>query len=257
MKCLTASAIFLFFAVSLFSLEINGINAMNDSDFPLSHNLEWKNDSEPELLLDFPGVEQIKQRFFEIQPEIAVEKLYRIPLGINSSVNVREIFLKLANIFGNPETQTKYLYKSARRNDEVPLIDEAYICSFRGRKAAPLLFNQSDIPGRFNYFQYVDEINFSGMIMNISLNITDDFFYFTSTNTESLKFGIFPLISKESIFMDNFIFLEKNMLYVYSITQLKEDVKIKKIGPYTIRPAGMFGKRMDVMANWIRGEIVQ
>jgi hypothetical protein len=59
------------------------------------------------------------------------------------------------------------------------------------------------------------------------------------------------------MYVNNFFFVEGKNLYLYSISQLKNDVAFKKIGPYIIRPAGMIGKRMNVMANWIKGELVQ
>lgn len=257
LKKLAVLFIFIYSSLSLFSLEIDSIRSLDDSQFPLIHNIEWKTGGEPELELlpEVPGAGQVRQRFSGFRPEITVERLYRIPL--NSDVNTREVFVTLANIFGNPETQTKYLYESFQRKKEVPLIEEAYICDHRGKKQPPLVFTPAGIPGTFQYFQYVDEINFSGVVMKVVLEITEQFFYVTSENTESLKYGIIPLLSKESIYTDNFVFIYRDTLYVYSITQLKNDVKIKKIGPYTIYPFGMFGKRMDVMANWIRGELIR
>jgi hypothetical protein len=257
MKKMTAFIVSFLFAVSLFSLEVDVLKSFDVSEFPLTHNIEWKDGAKPELdlLPNVPGTERIQQRFSSIKPEITVEKLYKIPLGSNTSMNTQDVLVKLANIFGNPEAQTKYLYDSSNRNQRIPLIEEAYICNSRGKKLSPLTFVLSDIPGTFEYYQYVDEANFSGMVVNLSLNITDQYVYIISENVESLKLFIFPLIPKESIYMDNFMFVEDGNLYVYSITQLKEDIKIKQIGSMTIYPAGTFGKRMDVMGDWINGEL--
>ncbi len=259
MKKLIMGIIFLSFTVSLFSMEFDDLRSLKDSEFPVTHNIEWKSGDEPglELLPELPGTEQIRQRFSHIRPEITVEKLYRISLGRDNSANISSVFLRLANVFGNPETLTTYLYESGRLKKEIPLIEEAYICNARGRKASPLRFGPSDIPGTFDYFQYLDENNFSGMVMKLSLDITEQYVYLTSENAESLRYGIFPLMPKESIFMDNFLFVDGSSLYMYSISYLEHDVSIKKIGPYTINLAGMFGKRMDVMAEWITGEFLR
>jgi hypothetical protein len=258
MKKLTSVIIFIFLLCSLFSLEIETVRNVNDSEFPLTRVIEWKGGAEPELELVpmVPGTEQVKQRFSEIQPEITIEKLNKIPLRANDFVFAKNVFLKLANIFGNPETQTKYLYESFLHNESVPLIEEAYICNERGRKVSPLRFSSSDIPGNFDYYQYLDEANFSGMVMKLSMNITDQYFYVRSINIESLKYGIFPVIPKESFFMDNFLFLDDEILYVYTIIHLKKDIPIKNIGPYNIDLGGMFGMRMDIMFNWIKGEFL-
>jgi hypothetical protein len=94
------------------------------------------------------------------------------------------------------------------------------------------------------------------MVVRVFLDITEDFFYVNIENAESMKFAIFPLIPKESIFVYNFLFVHNNMLYAYSFTQLLEDVKIKRVGPYIINPANMIGRRMDIMASWVRGEFL-
>ncbi len=258
MKKPTAVMLFLFFAVSLFSLDVSAITSIEDAEFPLTHNIVWKDDVDPELELlpSLPGTEQIQQCFSELRPEIAVEKLYRVSLSPNAAGDVRSVFLRLANIFGNPETQTKYMYDSHWRG-EVPLIEEAYICNERGRKALPLQFGLADIPGTFEYFQYADEANFSGIIMKVSLDITERYVRVSLENVRNLRLGILSVLPKESIFVENFFFVEGNALYVYSISQLKKDISIKRIGPSTVKPAGMIRKRMDVMAGWVAGELTQ
>jgi hypothetical protein len=257
MKKLTASIIFFYVAVSLFSIDIDAVKSLDDTEFPLTHNIVLKNGDVPELTLlpEVSGAERIRQHFSELQPEVTVEKLFRLSLEADESFSVNDVFLKLANIFGNPKTQMKYLYRSSRAKKIVPLIDEAYICNYQGTKMPPLTFSMSDIPGTFQYFQYVDEFSFTGMVMKISLDITEECLYVTLTNAESLNYWIIPLIPKESMYTDNFIFFIDNSLYLYSIAQLLRDVPFKKVGPYTIRPAGMIGKRMDVMTNWIKGEL--
>jgi hypothetical protein len=258
MKKLSVSIIFLYTTFFLFSLDFEAVKALDESEFPLTHNIVLRNGDEFELALlpEIPGAEKIRQTFHNIPSAISVEKLYKIPLGADFSGSVRDVFLKLANIFGNPETQTKYLYRSARAKKIVPLIGQAYICNVYGRKIDPLTFSFLDIPGTFDYYQYVDEFSFTPIVMKISLSITEQQLYVSITNAESLKYGIFPLIPKESMYTNNFMFIDNNILYVYSVTQLVRDINIEKIGPYTIRPAGMTGKRMDIIANWIKGELL-
>lgn len=246
---------FLFIITAGFSFSLD-LSSFDDAQFPLINNIEWKTGTVPDLTLlpDVPGSSLVVQRFRDFKPEITVERLYRI--RVSRALSQETVFLILAHIFGNPGTQTKYLYNSYQRKKDIPLIEEAYICNERGKKLGPLVFTRDDIPGTYRYYQYIDEANFSGIVMRVALDITDDYFYVKSENTESLRYGIFPLLSKESMRTDNFIFIIDDTLYVYSLTQLKEDVKIKKIGPYTIRPFGMFGNRMDVMADWVRGEFL-
>jgi hypothetical protein len=258
MKKLACYVMFFLLAVSLFSLEFDVIKSLDHSEFPLTHSIDVTKGDEQVLELlpaQLSRAEHILQRFSELQPVVTVEKLYRVPLGMSDSVNTRELFLKLANIFGNPETQTKYIYDS-RWLGEVPLIEEAYICNERGRKASPLSFSPSDIPGTFEYYQYADEAQFAGVVMKVSLDITDQYCRVTLENANSLKFGIFSLVPKESIYVENVFFVDDNVLYVYSIVHLKRDI-IRKLGTHTIKPVGMFNKRMDVMANWIAGELAQ
>ncbi len=155
MKKLIAFIISLFLSVSLFSLDFDSVRFLDDSEFPITHTIEWKNGDKPELALlpEFSGTEQIRQHFLETRPEITVEKLYRIPLEINGRLTVQDLFLKLANIFGNPATQTKALYNSYLLKKEVPLITKAFICDAKGEELSPLRFSPSDIPGTYNYFQ--------------------------------------------------------------------------------------------------------
>lgn len=255
MRKLTAGIIFFNVVTFLFALDFDTVKSMANSEFPLTHNIMVLQGDVPELALlpDISGAERIRKHFSELQPQVTVEKLYRIPLK-NDTPTAGDVFLRLANIFGDPRTQMKYLYRSYRAQKVVPLIDEAYICNERGQKMAPLTFRLSDIPGSFNYFQYADEFSFAGMVMKISLDITEQYIYVSLTNTESLKFGIIPLIPKESMYTNNFFFIDNNMLYLYSITQLLRDVPFKKVGPYNIYPDGMTGLRMDIMAEWVTTE---
>lgn len=257
MKKLAALIISLFLSASLFSLDFDSVKILDDSEFPLTRTIEWKNSDEPELTLlpEISGTAQIRQHFLETRPEITVEKLYRIPLETEGTLNTQDLFLKLANIFGNPETQTKSLYRSYLLKKEVPLIEKAFICNERGVKLSPLHFSLSDIPGTYNYFQYVDETNFAKVIMNISMNVTEEYYYISLTNTESLKYWIFPVIAKEHLFVENLFFVDNNALYLYSATQLKKDTTIKKIGPYNVNTARMIGNRMNIITGWVEGEL--
>jgi hypothetical protein len=231
--------------------------------YPLSNTVEWENRSDPsrpapvlELLPDVPGAREIRERFLAFKPVITVEQFFWIPLppGYSAPGENLRLFTRLANIFGNPESQTNYTYHSARRKREIPLFEASYICDSRGRRLAPLSFSVGQMPGNFTYKQYVDEANFSGTVMSQRLLVTAEYFLFSSVNDETLRYSILPVLNRGEMQSELLVYPYGDKLCVYSLTEVKE-FRVRQVMGVDIRLDLMFEKRMETGAHWVRDQL--
>jgi len=237
-------------------------NLLNRSgeEYPLSNTVTMEDSEVFRLLLlpDSPASAGIIQRFTNYQPEITVERLYRIDLPVKYSDNTPEIqhllFTDIINILGKPETQVGYTYHSSRKDDDVALFEELYISNKKGKQIPGFVFSIDTLPKDFSYYQYVDEANFPGTVFEQNILVADNFLNYQSTNITTVRLFIFPIVKKKGTRNEVLFFISRNYLYIYNCTQLLKEPVLNSIG-FSVNMPSMFRKRMDVMAEWLEDEI--
>ncbi|MDR1893715.1 MAG: hypothetical protein LBQ61_03345 [Spirochaetales bacterium] len=248
-----------------FSESLENLLSYPPEDYPLFNTLEREDPQDPRspvpelaLLPDMPGAGEIRTRYRALRPAVTVEQFYSLPMPHGFSAASAEdrirLFTRMANIFGAPETQVGYTYHSYRRQRNIPLFEASYICDSRGRRQAPLQFRENQIPGIFSYKQFVDEANFSGVVMSQRLSITPDFFLFTSTNDDTLRYTIIPVLGPGEMQTELLVYPYRDRLCVYSCTEIKE-LRVRQIMGIVIRLDLMFEKRMQTLADWVTDQL--
>ncbi|MCK5198357.1 MAG: hypothetical protein KAR21_08405, partial [Spirochaetales bacterium] len=219
-----------------------------DDDFPLSKTIYRDGDSTPELTLlpDVPGAEVIRERFLSYKPEITIQRIYRIKLSELFSGDTADqrvsLFTEIVNIFGKPETQVGYTYHSATRDKDIVLFEESYISDKRGKQISGFSYTPNTLPGKIDYYQYIDEANFAGSVFDQKIIVEDDFLRYQSTNIKSLKFFIIPVLKKEGTRNDILFFSSGEYLYIYNCAQVLKEPAVKNLG-FPIHIPSMFRKR--------------
>lgn len=231
-----------------------------DSEYPIADTVEWEKGSIPilSLLPDVPGSEIIRNRFFTYRPEVTVQRLYRIPLNKNIQTapdkNRQKLFLDIINAFGNPEDQVEYKYHSSTRDKDINLFEESYISNKDGERQPTFSFSLENVPERIEYYQYVDEANFSGTVLKQTITLGEDYLTFHSTNTKRMWVTIIPVMKAEGSRNELLAFVDDGYLYIYNSSQIAEVPAAKKLG-LPIHLPSMFRKRMDVMKDWLTNQI--
>lgn len=261
MKLLKISNILLIFFLSvssIYSVPLELITENGKQDFPFYETVEWEDDTIPilDLLPDVPGSEIIRDRFFTYKPKVAVQRLYRFELrnSIDSSVKKKRLFVSILNAFGDPENQEEYTYHSATRDKDIKLIEDTYICDKKGNRENTFTYSEKNIPSEIEYYQYVDEANFSGQIFRQKIQINENYLTFHSTNTERIWVSILPILAPKETRNELLAFIEDNYLYIYNSTQIVKVPAARKLG-LPIHLPTMFKKRMDVMTEWLTDEL--
>jgi len=229
-------------------------------EFPLEKTIRWDDDSVPELTLlpEVPGAEIIRDRFLDYEPDVTVQRLYRLPLAervdTRTPMGRRELFSAIVNALGSPGRQVEYEYHSATRDEYINLFEESYISDEDGEEVAGFQYEPGDLPSKIEYYQYVDEANFSGTVLRQMIRVGDDYLTFHSSNTERMWVKIIPVLKPDGSRNEVLMFTHDEVLYVYNTTQIAKEPLAKKIG-LPIHLPSMFRKRMDVMAEWLTEEI--
>jgi hypothetical protein len=112
------------------------------------------------------------------------------------------------------------------------------------------------MPGEFSYRQYVDEANFSGAVMSQRLLVTGEYFLFSSTNDETLRYSILPVLNRGEMRSELLVYPYGENLCVYSCTEIKE-FRVRRVMGVDIRLDLMFEKRMETMAAWVRDQLAR
>jgi len=251
---------FIFITFSLIPESFENLLNRSDEEYPLSNSIS-REDNDPyrlSLLPDLQASSGIIQRFNDYHPEITVERLYRIGLPVKYSRNTPEsrltLFTDIVNIFGKPGTQLGYTYHSATRDKDIELFEESYISNKRGKEISGFSFTSNTLPSKIDYFQYIDEANFSGTVFEQKIIVGDDFLSYQSTNMKSLWYFIIPVLKKEGTRNEVLFFTLGEYLYIYNCSQVLKEPAVKNLG-FPIHLPSMFKKRMDVMAEWLEDEI--
>ena len=244
-----------------YAVSVESLADHPDKDYPLSHTIRWEEGKAPELKflpdLSFSG--DIYRHFMQSHPEISVERLYRIDMSAKYGRDISdkeklEIYTEITNILGKPETQKGYKYHSSRKNEDVVLFEELYISTKDGKTIPGFSFSPSKLPKELSYYQYVDEINFSGAVFKQNIKVSDDSISYESTNIEPIKLFVFTISKKRSVKTDVIFFISGNYVYIYNLTQVLKEPSVKKLG-IPIHIPSMLKKRMDVMALWLEDKI--
>ncbi|MCK5199690.1 MAG: hypothetical protein KAR21_15130 [Spirochaetales bacterium] len=259
----TLLILFILFIFGIFNLTAESYsNLLNRSDeeYPLSNSFS-REDSEVSrlsLLPDLPASDSFIQRFNDYHPEVTVERLYRIDLPAKYSDDTPEsrriLFTDIVNILGKPETQVGYTYHSSRKDDDVVLFEELYISNKKGKQISGPVFSVDALPKEFSYYQYVDEANFPGSVFEQTIMVADSFLSYQSTNIETIRIFIFPIVKKKGTRNEVLFFISGEYLYIYNCTQLLKEPAIKSLG-FPVNMPSMFRKRMDVMGEWLEDQI--
>lgn len=238
---------------SLGALTVSELKMMADSDFPLRETVEKNSDDlyEMTLLPDAPGSSQLRDRFQEYGPELLVQKLYRI--RIPNVVSTRVLFTQVVNILGTPETQKGYTYHSSTRDEDTVLFKDSYISTKKGKRDTSFTYDTHTLPFKIEYYQFVNEANFSGTVMKQTITIADTHLLFSSTNIERIWYMIIPILKSEGTRSDMLFFVDDSYLYIYSSTQVREDPSTRL--PISPHLPSLFGKRMDVLAQWMEDQL--
>jgi len=253
---------FIFITFNLIPESFGNLLNRLDEEYPLSNSISRK-DTDPyrlSLLPDLQVSSSIIQRFNDYHPAITVERLYRIGLSEKYSRNTPEsqlaLFTAIVNIFGNPETQLGYTYHSATRDKDIELFEESYISNKRGKEISGFSFTSNSLPSKIDYFQYIDEANFSGTVFEQKIIIGDDFLNYQSTNMKSLWYFIIPILKKEGTRNEVLFFTSGQYLFIYNCTQVLKEPAVKNLG-FPIHLPSMFKKRMDVMTRWLGDQLLK
>lgn len=254
LACVLSLCMFLI-AHSAFSLPLQAYRDLPDSELPIRETVDWEDDRpapDLSLLPNVPGARQLESRFLEYRPEVTVQKIYRISLG--EEMAQEKLFAAIINILGRPESQVGYTYHSATRDEDVVLFEESYISNKKGKKAEGFSVEPDNLPNSLSYYQFVDEANFSGTVLRQRIEKGEGYLSFRSENTERMWYAIIPVLKAGGVINDMLIFPDGDTLYVYSTTQVEKVPAAKKIGLPLHLPS-MFGKRMDVMAQWMEEQL--
>jgi hypothetical protein len=248
----------------LSAFDLNILSSMNADAFPLSGTIYLEDgETELDILPDMPGSEMVRKRHRAYAPEVTVQKLYRLPVpeAYTSAALDKELavllFTQVLDAFEKPETQVGYTYHSSRKDKDIPLFEESYISNKKGRKQDSFRYHSQDLPLSFEYYQFVDEANFSGTVLQQRVEVTKEYFSFQSTNTERMWVSIIPVLGSEGMRNEMLMTLHDTWLYVYNCTQVKEEPSAAKTMGLPIHLPSMFGKRMDVMAQWLTDRLHQ
>ncbi len=253
--------LFLAAAFSVFPVSLSSLIDRPDEEFPLSETVTWGEDETTVLTLlpDLPGARSIEDRFQEFSPEITVQRLYRIklPEGIdgNTAEERLRLFTKIVNLFGRPETQVGYTYYSRTRERDIVLFDESFISDKRGRPVEGFNYNFSSLPDEIEYYQLVDEANFSSTVFLQKIMVNRDYIRFSSTNTERIWMNIIPIMKSGGTRNELLIFIHDGYLYTFNCTQIAKIPTARKLG-IPVNIPSMFRKRMDVMARWMEEQFL-
>ena len=260
MKYLIIFTLLFSFSIELIAESLASLIDRSGDDYPLSKTIYWEDGSIPELSLlpDIPGAGAIRERFLSYKPEITVQRLYRIKLpelfSGNTEEQRRSLFTSIVNIFGKPETQLGYTYHSATRDKDIVLFEESYISTKKGKQIPAFSYIPDTLPEKIDYFQYIDEANFSGSIFEQKIIVGKDFLSYQSTNIKSLWYFIIPVLKKGGTRNEVLFFSSGQYLYIYNCTQVLKEPAVKKFG-FPLHLPSMFRKRMDVMVEWMEDHL--
>ena len=252
--------LFLTGAQFLSAISLSDLDGMAAEDFPKSKTIRWTEEGTAGLTLlpEFDGADEIIERYNSFKPELAIQRIYRIDLpgrySVGTSEGRRVLFTDLVNIFGNPETAVGYSYHSATREKDIVLFEENYISNKRGRRQDPFSYTPGTLESEISYYQYMDEANFSGTVIEQKISVGDNYLNYTSINLKTIWFTVIPVIGKGDTRNEILIFTRKGYLYIYNCTQVKEEPLVANIG-LPIHLPSMFGKRMDIMVDWIGDQL--
>ena len=76
--------------------------------------------------------------------------------------------------------------------------------------------------------------------------VNDSFLSYQSTNIETIRFFIFPVVKKKGTRNGLLFFTDKEYLYIYNCTQVFKEPAVKNLG-FPIHLPSMVIKRVDVM----------
>lgn len=261
MKHISSILLFLFFfTFSLSAESIVSLLSRPDKDYPLSNTVRWEDDNNPGLLLlpDLPESYNIFKRFTAYHPIVTVERFYRIKLPAvfkgNTSESRRRLFTAILNIFGKPETQVGYTYHSSRRNKDIVFLQKSYISDKRGKRIDGFYFTPNTLPDNFIYYQFIDDVNSAGTVFEQKIITGNDFLSYRSTNIESVRIFIFPVMNKGGTRNEILFFTSGEYLYIYNCGQVLKEPALKSLG-FSVNVSSMFRKRMDIMARWMEDQL--
>ncbi len=253
---------FLLVGAPLWAVPLASLVNREADEYPLREDINWEAQDEPDLTLlpDLPGSAEIKSRFMAYEPELTVQRLYRFEIPEGFSGNTAEERLKLftavVNIFGRPETQVGYVYRSHTREEETPLFEDNFLSNKRGRRVDNFWFTPETLPEEFEYYQVVDEANFSKTVFSQRIAVDSESLWFTSINEERIWLKFIPLLGAGKTRNELFMFVHDSFLYTFNCTQLKKVPAAKKLG-VPVNITSMFRKRMDVLAYWMEDQLTQ
>lgn len=236
-----------------FAVPFSDLAEKPDSEYPLSDTIRWEDGMIPilNLLPDVPGADIIRTRFLNYQPEVTVQRLYRMPL---TEQKRRELFTAIVNAFGNPVDQDKYTYHSETRDKDINLFEDSYISDKDGDRKESFSYSSYNLPEKIEYYQFVDEANFSGTVLKQTIRVNDEYLTFHSTNTERMWVSIIPIMKARGSRNELLAFVDSGYLYIYNSSQIAKVPAAKRLG-LPIHLPSMFRKRMDVMIAWLSDEI--
>ena len=262
MKHVFSILFFLFFFI--FSLSAESVTSLLShpaEDYPLSNTIRWDDAEARELLLlpdDFSEADNIYSRFIDYHPQITIERLYRIKLPgeyyASNSESRLILFTKILNILGKPETLVGYTYHSSRKNKDIILIEESYISNKRGKRIEGFHFTVKNIPEKYSYYQFINDANSKGAVFEQKILVKDKFLGYQSTNIESVKIFIIPVMKNGGTRTEMVLFPSDGYLYIYNCSQILKEPVVKALG-ISVNVSSMFKKRMDVMAKWIADQL--
>jgi hypothetical protein len=243
--------------VSIWAIPFSINNELSDEEYPLSNTVRLGID-DPILAIspDFPGANDIINRFNEYSPAVTKERFYKIKLTqeYSDTQSLKGLFLKIINAFGNPETIVGYTYFSSTRDKDIVMFEKSYISDKRGKQIEGFSFNIDNLPGEINYYQYVDEANFSGTVSKQKIIVDDNFLSYQSINIKSIWYYFIPVMKKGGTRNEVLFFVSDQYLYIYNCTQLLKEPAITNLG-FPIHLPSMFRKRMDVMVRWLEDQL--